>query len=253
MKNIYISLVLVLICFNISAQEYSISPSSNNLVLSGLDNVYIEGYDGSEILIISPNQNYSKYDKSEGLKLINQSGKADNTGLGINVENEKGSVVIKQVKSNTCGSKEYKMKVPSNMNISYEHSSYQGDILSIRNITGELDVSSNYNSVVLDNVTGPLAIKTVYGSIDAEFSNVSQKGSISLYSVYEYVDVSLPETAQARFNLNTTYGHIYSDLDFEILSEDVREYGNRVIGTFNGKGVDMNITATYSNIYLREK
>ena len=113
-----------------------------------------------------------------------------------------------------------------------------------------------YNDVKLVNVTGPMSVKSVYGSVEANFSSLSQKGSISIHSIYDFVDVTLPATVKADVNLKTPFGNIYSDIDIDVKTT---EKGMRVIsgsdlkGTVNGGGVEVVLTSSYENIYLRKK
>jgi len=100
-----------------------------------------------------------------------------------------------------------------------------------------------------------MAIKTVYGSIEVEFEELAQIGSVSLYSVYEYIDITLPENAQSSINLKTNHGNIYSDMDINILNEEntnILSNGDKIEGNLNGGGVDLIINANYDNIYLRK-
>jgi len=60
-----------------------------------------------------------------------------------------------------------------------------------------------------------MAIKTVHGSIEIIFEKVAQANFISLYSVYGFVDVSIPSSTKANLNMSTTYGEIFTDLDIE--------------------------------------
>ena len=101
-----------------------------------------------------------------------------------------------------------------------------------------------------------MAINSVYGSIDANFSEVSIKDNISLYSVYDHVDVTVPKSIKADFRLNTSYGKMFTNLDLDVGSKDgnMKNLSNRKItGSFNGGGIDFSITATYKNIYLRKE
>ncbi len=261
--KLFSTLILMLTTLNtFYSQEYTFDPMSDWVTFKDVDNVLIKGYDGAEIIIESSDYDDEDHDdRSKGLKLVIVDGKSDNTNLGLSVINEQGRVIITQVKSsyNSCGSgddTDYIIKIPSSMNVRYEHSSWSGDELYIEDISGELDVSSNYHDVYLSNVTGPMAVKTVYGTIESDFASLSQEGSISLYSVYEHVDITIPKTSSSNVKLSTTYGNIYSDLEIDVdktKSGKTGWTGSKIIGKTNSGGVDLLITATYENIYLRSK
>jgi len=129
-----------------------------------------------------------------------------------------------------------------------------------------------------------MAIKTVHGSIEIIFEKVAQANSISLYSVYEFVDVSIPSSTKANLNMSTTYGEIFTDLDIEtarkketatsqensnikyVGNDEVENENNHkrnhnscqstnndITGIINGGGVDLVLNSTYSDVYLRKK
>jgi hypothetical protein len=92
--------------------------------------------------------------------------------------------------------------------------------------------------------------------VEATFSTLSQKGSISIHSIYDFVDVSLPAGAKANIGIETPYGDIYSDVDINVATTDkgMRVIsGSKLKGTVNGGGVDLRLTSSYENIYLRKK
>jgi len=253
----YFLLITFLLPFQTtSAQENIFVPKSNKIQFLGLNTVNIVGYSGNEIIIESKSYTAAKQnDRCAGLKLVG-SDSFDNIDLGLAVKNSNDGVVISQVGTTTCGEEahNYKIKVPSSMNVEFINSSWDGKTVMITNVGGEIEISTNYNDIFLSEVTGPLAVKTVYGSIEAIFSEVSQKGSISLYSVYEYVDVSLPENSHSNINFKTQAGNIYTDLNIEVekSGSNNKWSGDKILGDLNGGGVDINLTSSYDNIYFRK-
>jgi len=238
-------------------QQVKVTPTSEWVEFIGVNSVNIKGYNGSEIIIESDDEEDEKA-ITVGLKLWDQDEFISDTKAGLKIDQKSRALIIKQTSKNySCGEdREYTIKIPKNMNIKYTHSSWDGDMLYIEDMAGSIEVSTNYNEVILKNVTGPMAIKTVYGSIDAEFSAVSQEGSISLYSVYEHVNITMPKDTKSKFNLKTTYGNIYSDLDINVdksKSGKTGWTGSKLVGDLNGGGVDVIVNATYDNVYLRSK
>ena len=119
----------------------------------------------------------------------------------------------------------------------------------------EIEVSATYNSIELENVTGPLAIKSVYGHIEATLGGTI-KGPISIVSVYSYADVALPVTTKANLKLSTSYGEILVAPEFNIEVEKQGnwvQYSDRVNGKLNGGGLQLDIRSDYGKIYLRKK
>lgn len=236
------------------AQEYKFFPASNNLKFENINSLTIEGHSGKEVMIYLDNDSDTDY---EGLPNLSEKVLKNNNKLGILVENTNTIVLLSQINcTGLCSNddKEYTVKVPHASNLNIQHSAWDGDDLSINNITGELEISTNFNDIYLKNVTGPMSVKTVYGSIEAEIRTVSQVGAITLYSVYEHVDITVPENTETNVNLQTNLGNIYSDLNLSIdpiKSGKKGRTGSKVIGTANGGGVDIIATSLRENIYIR--
>ncbi len=107
----------------------------------------------------------------------------DNTGLGIHVVDKGNIVQVYQLKK--TDSPDIKILVPKNLIISFNHDSQYGGEARFVNLSNEIEVSALYNSIELENVTGPLTIETTYGDVEAIF-NTSIKDPISIVSIYGY-------------------------------------------------------------------
>lgn len=246
---------LFLVCsLSLTAQEYSIDMNSGQLMIQEVNRVDIEGHSGSSIIISTEGYSKKEDKRADGLREINAMGYNDNTGIGLSAEKDGSTVYLNQI--SRSGGKRYTIKVPKGVSVNYEHSSWEGKTINIRNVEGEVEVSANYNQVKLENVTGPIAINTVYGGIDAVFGTLSSENDILLHSVYDDVDVTVATSAKAVFTLNTSFGRIYTDLklEFERDKGKMRELTNKKIqGNLNGGGVNVKLKSTYKNIYLRSK
>lgn len=254
MKKIVTITVLSFLFFNLAtAQEYKVAMNSGKLILREIDRVNIEGYSGSEIVFSGDFSDRERPERAAGLRPINSLGLEDNSGIGLAVKKSANEVEVTQI-SNRSKSR-YTVKVPKGVSIYYEHSSHNGKDLNIKDVQSEIEVSAHYNRIYLTNVTGPMAIKTVYGEIEAVFSSLNQENSISLYSVYDYVDVTLPENAKANIMMQSPYGEMFTDMNLEIEKENgMRPVGSKkVSGKLNGGGVDLSIKSSYKNVYLRKK
>lgn len=255
MKKLIGICLFITILYTSHAQEYKFVPKNNRVAFKNIKSLNIQGHDSDEVVILIDDYTNNE-DRKKGLKIIGANGLSDNSSIGLHVDNKGlGAIITQIVNSGFCGSSnEYTVKVPSNCNIVIDQNAWEGDDLEIQNITGELEISTNYNNIHLINVTGPMAVKSVYGSIDAEFTELSSQGSISLYSVYEHIDITIPQNSKAHFNLKTQFGNIYSDLDFDVDKEKSKNSGwtgSKIIGSINGGGSDIILNASYSNIFLR--
>jgi predicted membrane protein len=181
-------------------------------------------------------------------------GLEDNTGLGINVEQTSNSVVVRQLKK--VSSPQIKILVPKGIIVSFQHDSQYGGKVLFKNMDNEIEVSAQYNSVELENITGPMTIKSIYGHVEANFSSTI-KSPISIVSVYGYVDITIPSVIKANLKMDTSYGEIFvaPELKFEVNREgSMTKYSDRVQGKLNGGGdLNIDLSSNYGKIYLRKK
>ncbi|HTE33847.1 MAG TPA: DUF4097 family beta strand repeat-containing protein [Chryseolinea sp.] len=247
---------LALACLTISflqAQEFKVAKSTGRLEIKEVNHVYIEGTTGNEIIFSSRSGKRDKDERAEGLRAISNNGLEDNTGLGLSVLDKGATIEVQQLKK-TDGP-DITIKVPKGIVISYSHSSPYGEAIEFKNIESEIEVSTLHNGVKLDNVTGPMTIKTIHGDIDASLS-AGLKNPISIVSVHGHVDVALPVATKANLKMGTVYGEIFVDPDFKIeidRSGNMIKYSDNVTGKINGGGLDLNLSSTHNNIYLRKK
>jgi len=236
------------------AQEYKLAKSSGKLVIKEVNSVEIEGYSGNEI-IFSPEDGAREKDKrAEGLRAVSSMGLEDNTGLGLSVQEKGNAIEVYQLKK--MGGPRVKIQVPKGVSISYSHTSPYGSDFKVKNVESEIEISTLHNGATLENVTGPMTVKTIHGKIETVFS-AAMKAPISIVSVHGLVDVTIPAAAKANVNLSTNYGEMFVDpsikLEFEGKDEWTRYGSNKVEGKMNGGGLDITLSSTHGNIYLRKK
>jgi hypothetical protein len=257
MKLIGLMTLLAVFSLNISkaqSNEYKLDMSSGKLIVKDINEVEFEGHTGNGVIIKRRGQDHETSERAKGLKLINGLGLTDNTGIGLNAEKKGDGTVLTQISSNGDG--EYVVLVPKGVTIVYEHSSPHGDDVLLRNITGEIEVTTNHSGVKLDNVTGPMSISTVHGDIEGNFGGVNQSGPISIVSSHGDIDLALPTATKADFRISTGWGEIYSDLDIKVDANQgsMKQYGaNKVVGKLNGGGVSFEVKSSHGSIYLRKK
>jgi hypothetical protein len=252
MNKLIIALVALFFCARAGAQEYKVAKNSGRLEIH-LGKVTVEGHNGSDIIFSSRNGHEKKDERAEGLRAVNSLGLDDNTGLGINVTDKGGVVEVRQL--NRTNSPDVKILVPKGVIVSFEHESQYGGEAQFKNMENEIEVSANYNSVELENVTGPVTVKSVYGHVDADF-NANMKGPISIVSVYGYVDLTLPLATKANLKMSTSYGEILVAPEFKIeIDKDgsMIRYSDKVNGKINGGGINIDLNSNYGKIYLRKK
>lgn len=237
------------------SNEYKLAMSSGRLIVKELSEVTFIGHSGSEVIITNLDMDKEKSERAKGLKLINGLGLEDNTSIGLNVSKEGGNTVINQIVRNDEG--DFEIKVPKGVTIVYEQSSVYGDEVSFDGVTGEIEVTTNHSDVNLKNVTGPMTINTVHGDIEGSFSSLNQSNPLSVVSTHGDIDLGIPSGEKCNFEISTSWGEIYSDLDIKIersSDDQMKRYSmNKVIGAMNGGGVNFKVKSTHGSIYLRKK
>lgn len=247
--------VFTLIMMNVLyAQEYKLAKNTGKLIITEVNNVVVEGYNGNEIVFSSLDGSREKDKRAEGLRAVSGMGLEDNTGIGIAVLDKGTTYEVYQLKK--MEGPHVKILVPKGVSISYSHASPHGSDITFKNVESEIETSTVHNGVHLENVTGPLNIKTVHGEIEADL-NANLKGPISLMSTHGLVDITIPAATKATMNLATSYGEILVDpaikLEIEPKSEWVKYGSNKISGKINGGGIEFTLSSTHNNVYLRKK
>lgn len=248
------TIITFFVLTGVYAQEYKLKVSGNKtLKIIEVNKVNVEGYDGNEIIFTTVEGKSSRPERAEGLTAIGAMGLVDNTGIGLSVK-ESGEVIEVQPMSKRSGGR-YLIKVPSNVKINYEHSSSYGSKFNVKNVSSELEISTNHNGIMLEDVTGPMTINTVHGKIEVAFISVNQSNPISIVSVHGLIDVSIPSTTKANIRMSSGWGELYTDLDikFDQSADELRSNSMKVSGKLNGGGVTIDLSTSHSNIYLRQK
>lgn len=251
-KGVLVFAVLLMAANGLRAQEFKVAKNSGRLEIR-IGKVTVEGHSGSDIIFTSADGRKEKDQRAEGLRSVNSLGLVDNTGLGINVTENGDVVTVQQLKKTNAPN--IKILVPKNMIVSFSYESEFGGTARFSNMSNEIEVDAQYNSIELNNVTGPLTIKTIYGHVEA-ILDAAMKGPISIVSIYGYVDLSIPATTKANLNMSTSYGEVLADpafkIDIDRQGEMIR-YSDRVSGKINGGGIAIDLSCNYGKVYLRKK
>jgi len=241
------------ICISpVKAQDYKVTKSSGTLEINEVNNVSIEGYNGAEIVFSSRGHDREQDERSKGLRAVSSLGLEDNTGIGLSVI-DKGTVTeVRQMKK--MDGPEIKIMVPRGVAVRYSQTSPNGDDVKFKNVEGDIEVSTIHKGVFLDNVTGSVNIRTVHGEIEGSFGP-NLKNPIAIASVHGHVDVSFPMGTKANLKLGTVHGEIFVDPDFKIdldRSGGMIKLSDNVMGKINGGGLDISLSSTHGNVYLRK-
>lgn len=235
-----------------NSKTYRVKKNKGKLLIN-LGKVMVEGYKGNEI-VFSLEGKIPEVDKrAEGLQAINALGLTDNTGLGININEKDGVLEVNPLKK--ISFPEIKILVPEDVIVSFKHQSQYGGKVIFKNMQNEIEIAATYNSVKLENITGPAIVKSIYGDVEAVFSQ-NVKGPLSIISVYGLADVTLPKSVKADLKTTTSYGEIYMSPDLKVdieMKDGLIRHGDELIGKVNGGGTNIEVRSDYSKIYLRAK
>lgn len=232
MKKQTITLALLLaVCLSAWAQkEYEIAKPSGKLYLN-VNGARIEGYTGNAIVFSNQGTPEEEDERAKGLQALSSSGYTDNTGLGIRVSKRGADVDVNPVGNASRGDVLY-IRVPNDVDVVFSNNnSVSADTLLIRGMKGEIEVSTSFNNVVLENNSGPMNIKNVYKNVEATFAN-DIKGPVSIISVYGHVDVAIPASTKANLTMATSYGKLYAAGDFNVamLPKAEKEGTTNIVG-----------------------
>jgi DUF4097 and DUF4098 domain-containing protein YvlB len=216
--------------------------------------IEIAGYSGNEIQIEAEGSFPGPPERAKGLKPLYNSAE-DNTGIGLEIKEAGGVMTVKKA---TYSDVSYKIKVPSNADVSIEVLDWNKSDLNIKDISGELEIKGKSSDIKLVNVTGPIVSNTVNGDTEVIFSKVNQSKPCHISTINGFVDVSVPGDTKAKLSMSTINGEAYSDLELKFpddeKSKGLKPLRRNISGaTINGGGVEMTLKSINGDIYLRKK
>ena len=251
-KKLTIAIIALCAAAQLHAQDFKLAKSTGRLEIKEVNHVSIEGYAGNEIVFSSKDDDRENDERAKGLRSVSSLGLEDNTGLGLSVVDKGATIEVQQLKK--MEGSEFVIKVPKGVTVFYSHSSPYGSEVEFKNVESEIEVSTVHNGVSLTNVTGPMTVKTVHGNIEGSLS-ANIKSPVSIISVHGHVDIALPVGTKANLKLGTVYGEIFVDPDFKIEIEksgNMVKYSDNVVGKINGGGLEISLSSTHNNVYLRK-
>jgi len=195
-------------------------------------------------------------EKAKGLKPLYGSGCMDNTGAGV-AANESGGVLTICGASKGSEDAHYVITIPKGISLRIDYNSpFANEDLEIKDVEGEVEVSTLNSDINCINVTGPLVLNSISGDIDVKISNLNQNSPTSISLISGDLDITMPTNTTANLEMGSISGGIYTDFDLKSDSKKgnlPRVGGNNFETKLNGGGVELNLNNTSGNIYLRKK
>lgn len=197
-------------------------------------------------------------ERAKGLKSLYGKGYIDNTHIGI-------YIFALEDKLYVCGASKgsetatYNFYISKNIDLKIDYNSpFAYKDIEIKDMEGEVEVSTLNSGIKCLNITGPLVLNSVNGGIDIAISKLNQANPTSISLVNGELDLTLPVNTPANLEVNTLGGGIYTDFDIKVNAKKDEELtqigGNNEIETkLNGGGVNLSISNINGNIYLRKK
>jgi hypothetical protein len=194
--------------------------------------------------------------RAKGLKPLYGNGCMDNTGAGV-AANESGGVLTICGASKGSEDASYVFTVPKGISINIDcNSPFANENIEIKDMEGEVEASTLNADIKCLNVTGPLVLNSISGNMDIVISKLNQNSPTSISLISGDLDITLPENSPANLDMNALTGGVYTDFEFKVdsNSEHLRRVGGNSLETkLNGGGVDLSLSCTSGNIYLRKK
>lgn len=233
MKKILFAALLLTVTYpSLYAQkEYKLEKTSGKLLLANIPHVFIEGYDGREVIIrthnpVSDNSQKELTEKKEdarakGLSPLNNNG-FDNTGMGLNISESGTDATVSAI--GRAQENYYTIKLPNTVSLTIYNnraryfSQSDSTPIVVQNLKSEIEISSQFGNCRIINASGPVGIKTLSGNIEILADNAI-KQPITAYSVNGIIDLKVPEKANATLEMVSLNGTIYADQSLPLTSK----------------------------------
>lgn len=258
--KVAIVLAIVVLARNTYAQEFTTETgSAKKIVITDLfGKIDVKEIAGSTLKIsVEDLEDIEIPDKAKGLQPVAVNG-SDNTKIGLNVENKGNLITVKGTTKRTMEGK-YLFQVPKGVSISIDYKSpFTYGNIDIEGLSSEVEINTMNDDINLKNVTGPLVLHSINGSINVNFSTINQQSPISITSINGDIDLTMPASTPANLNMSTMHGEIYTNFDIAFDKEEKEGLkfvggGNKMEGTINAGGVELTLRCINDNIYLRKK
>ena len=201
---------------------------------------------------------YRKLNRSEsrdGMRLVSSG--------GFNVKIQEYDNVVKIEKEGRNNRIDFVIQVPKNFDIKAK--GYNGGMLSVMDVEGEVDVE-NYNApITLKDISGVASASTYNAHIVVTFVSITPDKPMAFSTHNGKIDITVPSGTKLTAKMKTD-GDIFTDSEnFELLDElfQTRETGRErkptyfkfegwVQGKLNGGGAEVTMETKNSHIYIRE-
>jgi len=192
--------------------------------------------------------------KLEGLRRIPVPG-----GTGLEVE-EEGNVM--EVRTHTL-QQAVDVVIQAPFNTILELSSMNNGMITVENISGEIEVSNMNGPIKLTGISGTVVAHSMNGWINVALKSVTPDKPMSFSTMNGDIDVTLPANVKAKVKMKSDWGEVYSDFDIrvETVPQKIEEkdegryrvsFEKYIMGTINGGGPEYTFKTYHGDIIIRK-
>lgn len=215
--------------------------------------ITIEGTDESGVRILGDRISTRKKENGpppEGFRSL-RGGGVDNTGLGVQVSNQGGTLSIVGVPGSDGG--DISVFLPRALAVSVT-GVFEGDVV-IRGISAEINVNIHEGDLLIEDVTGPVVAHSVDGDVEVSFISFTGDRESVINSVDGEVSVALPGDARVTLEIMTIDGDILTDLPVEVKLRDAHMFHGpqNVVAELNGGGTKLKIHSIENDVVIKAR
>jgi len=142
---------------------------------------------------------------------------------------------------------EYKIKFDETGNAIVVDGKYESD----RHKKGNNNNCCNVDIEVLWTVFIPENARFSVETINGNITIVGKTEEVQAYTISGFIDMAVPASRKADFQLSTITGTVYSDI-LDNGSGKTKKHTNDISGQYNGGGKPVNLKTISGDIYLRK-
>ena len=207
--------------------------------------IIVFGYEGKTVIVGSDEADRSPSGDDKSRLRASSTSPADLKDLLVAEANNIVSLKMRQ----TGASAKLLIRVPRATSLQLTCAG--GGNIQVDSVSGEIEANNRNGSITVQGASGPVLANTLNGRILAQLDRLADAKPVSLSTLNGDIDLTLPDLAKANVKLQTQNGSVHSD--FEIRREpDPRPTArNRVVGTINGGGGEIQLETLNGSIHLR--
>lgn len=282
-----VKLIYILVCMFASANLFAQTDAKEQVVVPlsnpgksgflevGLTNgaIRVSGYNGKEVIVeasVPARKNDSEAEERSRSKAINQknnsSGSAEGmkriSGNSFSLEVEENNNHVKIETDSWKRRIDLVVRVPRNFSLKL--SSVNHGVITVEDVSGEMEISSVNGGITLTNVSGSALVNTVNGHITATFREITKDVPMAFTTLNGNVDVTFASNVKANTKIKTDSGDIYTDFDMTIDASKPKVNQKSTTGTYkvsiedwvygkiNGGGPEIMFKNMNGDIFIRK-